>query len=174
VVSGDASELEALFGRLGAATNINAVRFSIDGVMYYRAPNGKWSTRKMDMPPPQRHKLRDDKMSRLLAVVRRRVERTTPGPWRYEQDTNSIHGGEAMPGDHVAEVHGPQDGTFIAHAREDILALIAEVERQHGKRDALRYQLTELKDAFVFGIDDVTLESARRQALWALMEDDED
>ena len=127
----------------------------------------------VDMPP-SRHKLRDDKMSRLLAVVRRRVERATPGPWRYEHDANTIYGGEAAPGDVVAEVHRPQDGTFIAHAREDILALIAEVERQHGKRDALRYQLTELKDAFVFGIDDVTLESARRQALWALMEDDED
>src|SRR5713101_6577091 len=92
-------------------------------------------------PPPPRRKLQDDKMSRLLAVVRRRVERATPGPWRYEHGTNSIYAGEAVPGDSVADVHGPQDGTFIAHAREDIPALIAEVERQYAKRDALREAL---------------------------------
>jgi hypothetical protein len=118
-------------------------------------------------PPPRRRKLPDDKMGRLLAVVRRRLERATPGPWRYKHDTSTIYAGETAPGEVVAEVHGSQDGTFIAHAHEDILALMAEVERQYAKRDVLYYALMEFKDRFPGT-------AASREALIVLKQDMED
>jgi hypothetical protein len=131
-----------------------------------------------DMPQEQ-HKLPDGKMRRLLAMVRRRAERATPGPWGHSVFDVYVAGTDDGQGhaENLFEASGDNaesNAVFVAHAREDIPALIAEVERQHAKREALRYALTELKDAFVFGIDDVTLESARRQAFWVLTKDDEE
>lgn len=73
-----------------------------------------------------------------LEAIRQRVDRATPGPW-YESDepigrTHDIYAPPgALPGLRrelpVAEKVFGRDSRFIAHAREDVPALLAEVER---------------------------------------------
>jgi hypothetical protein len=126
VVSGDASELEAVLSRIGAATNFNAVQFSLDGVRYYRAPNGKWSARKDEQRPPSKpfvdtspppRELPDDEMDRLIAEIGERWLRS-----------------EMLPSASVS--------------RQDVQTLLVEVGRLRAKRDALRRALRQLMDAF--------------------------
>ncbi len=62
-----------------------------------------------------------------LAAIRKRAEAATAGPW--EADIYTIYHEE---GGHIAEVVADNQFDnmhFIAHAREDIPALLAEVER---------------------------------------------
>ena len=70
-----------------------------------------------------------------LQAIRTRVEATTPGPWVEGDDVETA--GEIYAGDpRVPILHGPpfegpreEDLQFIAHARTDVPALLAEVER---------------------------------------------
>lgn len=75
-----------------------------------------------------------------LEAIRQRVEKATQGPWNFEgnkwQDGYVIYSpikrGFHNNGGEVAEVddsYEPSDAEFIAHAREDVPALLAEVER---------------------------------------------
>ena len=80
-----------------------------------------------------------------LEAIRQRVEAATPGPWEL------IGGGEFVTGADV--LVAPDDGgvtadnaIFIAHAREDVPALLAEVER-------LRDGIAELVEDFLSDID---------------------
>lgn len=84
-----------------------------------------------------------------LDAIRQRADAATPGPWGVEQygTTLAVHAYQvsdavAMIGD---EDHPPagSDAEFIAHAREDVPALLAEVDRLtarvadlEGERDA--------------------------------------
>lgn len=86
-------------------------------------------------------------MSLDLDEIEQRANAATPGPWRIVRDqTDGFYGEEAYDihagdGSTVAqggtlEDGGPsvgacyhEDAEFIAHAREDIPALIAEVKR---------------------------------------------
>lgn len=88
-----------------------------------------------------------------LTAIRARAEAATPGPWR--RDGNHLAKIRGFDGDTVARIvyesneegFGPQneaDATFIAHARTDIPALCAEVERL---RDLVRHQRGPLHDA---------------------------
>ncbi len=61
---------------------------------------------------------------KYLAEIKAREQAATPGPW--EDDIADIWLGDR----HIAEVYSTSDTTFIAHARADIPALLAEVERQ--------------------------------------------
>ena len=74
-----------------------------------------------------------------LAAIRQRVEKATEGPWYtgfdYEKhDPTVIAPGYIehtidYPLDEVGLENGKADAEFIAHAREDIPALLAEIER---------------------------------------------
>ena len=73
-------------------------------------------------------------MSVDLKAIKTRYEAATPGPWVPEH--YSLDDWEIIP---VARgqdygICGQSDAEFIAHAREDIPALIVEIERL---RDAL-------------------------------------
>lgn len=57
-------------------------------------------------------------------AIRRRLEAATPGPWEYQGLGEITSATGFITTD--AEAH---DGPFIAHAREDVPALLAEVER---------------------------------------------
>jgi hypothetical protein len=68
-------------------------------------------------------------------AITARVEAATPGPWTAGEDVETA--GEIYAGDdRVPVLHGPpfegprtEDMSFIAHARTDVPALLAEVER---------------------------------------------
>lgn len=70
-----------------------------------------------------------------LAQIRERVEKATKGPWETSTSGDGIKAGKY----HIGVISKPhyfpyglgtkEDATFIAHAREDIPKLLAEVER---------------------------------------------
>ena len=65
-----------------------------------------------------------------IDAIKARVEAATPGPYTvgYECDGNGAH--EILAGGHViAKVDYDKNADFIAHAREDIPALLDEVRR---------------------------------------------
>jgi regulator of replication initiation timing len=57
--------------------------------------------------------------SKELDVIRKRAEAATPGPW-------------------FAEAANTADAEFIAHARQDVPKLLAEIERLKLDNDTLR------------------------------------
>ena len=68
-----------------------------------------------------------------LADIERRLEWATDGPWSwaYEwvesaDDASYVVKG---PGDRTVDVGYEEDAVFIAHAREDVAVLVAEVRR---------------------------------------------
>jgi hypothetical protein len=69
-----------------------------------------------------------------LDAIEARANAATDGPWRLSEDYNDIH---ASDGDHLASYWHTADGAFIAHARTDVPALLAEV------RHLTARQLTE-------------------------------
>lgn len=70
-----------------------------------------------------------------LAQIRERVEKATKGPWETSTSGDGIKAGKY----HIGVISKPhyfpyglgtkEDASFIAHAREDIPKLLAEVER---------------------------------------------
>lgn len=73
-----------------------------------------------------------------IREIRKRAEAATPGPW-------SANGGDVRAavyadGRTARIIYGgmPYDAEFIAHAREDVPALLAEVERLRGENEWLR------------------------------------
>lgn len=65
-----------------------------------------------------------------LAEIKARAEAATPGPWkRFHMDRFSINNEPLEK--HICGVsqESEHDAAFIAHAREDVPALLAEVER---------------------------------------------
>jgi hypothetical protein len=82
-----------------------------------------------------------------LEPIKKRLAVATEGPWRlsggyvWTLDANGrIHNTINSDG-YEGEIH-PNDGEFIAHAREDVPTLIAEVERL---RDAIDRGITWLE-----------------------------
>ncbi len=62
-----------------------------------------------------------------LEAIKRRVEAATPGPWEEHPDGSLMS--DAVPGGaRVADVMQPEDNLFLAHAREDVPALLDKVE----------------------------------------------
>ena len=69
-----------------------------------------------------------------LAAIRARAEAATEGPWDYAGQGWVRHGDMSVGSDQIPEVLAATvlsdaDGAFIAHAREDIPALLAEIDR---------------------------------------------
>lgn len=65
-----------------------------------------------------------------LEAIKARAEAATPGPWERRITTFTscgVQGPEMAIYDEGG--HGEEDAEFIAHARTDIPALVAEVER---------------------------------------------
>ncbi|WP_336638443.1 hypothetical protein [Lysinibacillus fusiformis] len=60
-----------------------------------------------------------------LNAIKDRVAKATPGPWR----SAGLYGVRTQNDEALSIPLRPSDATFIAHAREDVPALIAEVER---------------------------------------------
>lgn len=72
-----------------------------------------------------------------IAAIRERAEKATSGPWQYEQyevdplsDTAKLYysGSEKPFADFRGDLNQDQDAEFIAHARTDIPALLANIE----------------------------------------------
>jgi len=75
---------------------------------------------------------------RPLEEIEEGAKAAPPGPWRkVGADSWRLQGFPQVeyadaPGSYI-QVHGDADGAFIAHARTDIPALIAEVRRLRGE-----------------------------------------
>jgi hypothetical protein len=72
----------------------------------------------------------------LLAEMKARLEKATPGPWvSFIEGRDHTSGSDFIKtGGEDIELSGAthEDQDFIAHARQDIALLIAEVERLRG------------------------------------------
>ena len=75
-----------------------------------------------------------------LEVIRKRTEAATEGPWKWEGDKfgdivvySPVNRGFHNNGGEIAEMDcgSRLDAEFIAHARSDVPALLAEIERLH-------------------------------------------
>lgn len=80
-----------------------------------------------------------------LDAIKARMEAASPGPWHHgERCVWEVYDVVVSDGDDGTggAIH-PGDAEFIAHAREDIPALIAEVERLRGNIVAARGSLLE-------------------------------
>jgi hypothetical protein len=69
-----------------------------------------------------------------LTAIRKRAEKATPGPWRYILDDHEELVTSVDVTDTVVETYARDEESdanieFIAHAREDIPRLFAEIER---------------------------------------------
>lgn len=75
-----------------------------------------------------------------LTAIRGREQAATPGPWFYHPRTEEIYYGD--PGDDRNNymICNPEDFEFAAHARTDIPALLAEIDR-------LRAEVSRLTNA---------------------------
>lgn len=60
-----------------------------------------------------------------LNAIKERAAKATPGPWR----SAGLYGVRTQNAEALSIPLRPEDATFIAHAREDVPALVAEVER---------------------------------------------
>lgn len=103
-----------------------------------------------------------------LNAIKERVANATPGPWKVAYDTDDR--------DHVvdiwfggednghAEIHdngfgnAPDNAKFISRAREDVSALVAEVER-------LREALQTIAEHNIFTTPQIDIKDFARQAL---------
>ena len=81
-----------------------------------------------------------------LQVIKDRYEKAASGPWEFKDDNEGteyrpfwvVSENNADSGEWLAEIHvgSELDAEFIAHARQDVPALIAEVEQL---REALEF-----------------------------------
>lgn len=97
-----------------------------------------------------------------LDAIEQRAKAATPGPWgvehgircaaldRTDYDTVTAPLPPFVFGEGVARAHRNTDTEFIAHAREDVPALVAEVRRLHVEVERLR---TERDCCVCCGVD---------------------
>jgi hypothetical protein len=95
-------------------------------------------------------------MSRLtneqLTEIRKRAEAATAGPWTIEKESYVCNAGfwvtdtVIMP-DITSNIFEETDAEFIAHAREDVPDLLAEIERLRADQGRI---IAELKKADIF------------------------
>ena len=87
-----------------------------------------------------------------LQKIKARVERAVPGPWECGEwgidkvKMLSPWVGGAWFGDEEA-IHNTE---FVAHAREDVPALVAEVERLQAENEAMRCDLSDMVGEYRF------------------------
>src|SRR5689334_23740522 len=97
--------------------------------------------------PPRRHPMTDQPHALDLDAIEARTNAATPGPWF--NDSHEIYAGEntdipAM-SEWIGETcdprrpdHGAANAAFIAAARTDVPALVAEIRRLTAERDRYR------------------------------------
>lgn len=75
-----------------------------------------------------------------LDAIRARAEGGTEGAWTVDRQTGQIW---ANPGEPVlvAQVGWAEDAEFIAHAREDVPALLAALAAAHAETERLRWEM---------------------------------
>lgn len=78
-----------------------------------------------------------------LEVIKQRTEDATDGPWRFTPEVLGIKSTTVMAGEEQVGYFSvgqaqPHDAEFIAHARQDLPALVAEVERLQGVVERVR------------------------------------
>ena len=64
-------------------------------------------------------------------AIRARLNPATKGPWTHDDDDGVVNG--PIYGTYISWESWPEDANFIAHAREDIPALLAEIDRLRGE-----------------------------------------
>lgn len=75
-----------------------------------------------------------------LEAIKKRVGGATPSPWRLDLDSGNICdacGDMVVDSNYGHYAGGRTNLIFISHSREDIPALIAEVERLRDKSEAV-------------------------------------
>ena len=98
-----------------------------------------------------------DDASLDLEAIKARAAAATEGPWEWDDPTIGQHWSSPEPwatvvddevncggycyGGSSSPIKSDADGQFIAHAREDIPALVAEVERLREEREELQRRL---------------------------------
>lgn len=88
-----------------------------------------------------------------LNAIKERVAKTSVGPWivveeEFVQNVSSV----------VGAIHLSKDAHFIAHARKDVPALVAEVER-------LRKALQTIAEHNIFTTPQIDIKDFASQAL---------
>lgn len=79
-----------------------------------------------------------------LQAIRERCEAATPGEWKVSVDyVYKIDGDREIL---IADCPNVHDAAFVAHAREDIPALLAEVERLEEENQRLRGALEKIEN----------------------------
>ncbi|WP_158920631.1 hypothetical protein [Streptomyces sp. NBRC 109706] len=97
-----------------------------------------------------------------LAAIAARAEAATPGPWQYDYADREVMTGHGIA---VADIHpADDDGRFIAHTREDVDALLAEVER-------LRDRVDEVERRYTFDTADLKQQRDAARAVVAEQQD---
>jgi hypothetical protein len=71
-----------------------------------------------------------------LAAIRARCDAATPGSWEYEEEDGEWEINNGTTGEIIPIKRN--DAIFIAHARQDIPALLDEIDRLTRERNALR------------------------------------
>jgi hypothetical protein len=88
-----------------------------------------------------------------LAEIRERADAAHPGPWRRSDDESSLERYVLSEDDLFAVSFGYRgnntqaEADFIAHARQDVPALLAEVERLKAERHTTNEALTDAAEA---------------------------
>jgi hypothetical protein len=95
-----------------------------------------------------------------LVAIKARLAAATPGPWKFDEQVKNprhLNDGRGWPivtaeeyaGASWFEFENPNDKLFIAHAREDIPALLSLVEQQKAEIERMRplYELYTVKPA---------------------------
>lgn len=94
-----------------------------------------------------------------LNAIKKRAEHATEGPWYFTEFDRYHISPDIEDGMEIAEAYAEHDAAFIAHARQDVPALIAEVERLRTQQARL---IAELEKADKFS-DELRAELFRQQ-----------
>lgn len=113
-----------------------------------------------------------------LKAIEERANAATPGPWSVEY--KNAHGPEIGSYRYAVGIHPAledwqtpttEDSEFIAHAREDVPKLVAEVRRLRHEKMTLAWLLREHHERGEHPGGD-TLELRTEQALWEIFGDE--
>ena len=112
--------------------------------------------------------MNEDRMTpEAIAEIRVRAEAATPGAWRDDRRADgvpAVHNGKVRICDtYRADGQSVLNAEFIAHAREDIPALLAEVERLRTAEESLAVENARFARE---------LEAAKRRGKWNMIRGD--
>lgn len=113
-----------------------------------------------------------------LDAIKARCEAATPGPWEWHSnglrsgDFDCIWGTVDNTGETYVGVH-EDDSVFIAHAIDDIPALVAEVERLRGEVERLSvFEEVEITEEDLKKLRDADARDASTLAAWDQLSDE--